>query len=436
MARRKNALQEAPVNLDECLASIIIDAKRNLGDDKVFTGRESEARLVGIYLPALCLRYFYQCNIMPLSRMEQITGIQESCKTAFLYEKYRWIRCNGGKTYHIENESKDSDALRMSMMNYDYNAVDLFISESLEEWQSYLTYLSDPKSIKAALMGTKDKPGPGKTIPIGLGVDSLTAKASREVQDKMAESGFADRVHPVDALKISSYLKYFPQRIVGWPFWFGCINHLKPQKNAMGAIDYHTPGGYSVKFQETFEVRLQRIADIDSGDNGVLIKFVTQKNSLGPGRKTIQAAFRWFFDPETGKQKSYWDWNAATIELLDKGLKTGALRSACHDVVDIRTKSAGGKRVWSKTLGIPESDAVPYSHAGAILETRADLMADLHRILGVREYSIFKPGVDYTQQLQEAAVAVEIAGGYPAEAREGEAIVTDEEAIEAPTSED
>jgi hypothetical protein len=433
MARSpKTPIQENPVSLDECLASIIIDAKRQLGDHKVFTGRESEARLVGIYLPALCLRYLYQCNIQPLSRMEQINGTQESCKSAYLYEKYRWIRCHGGKNYHIENESKDSDALRMSMMNYDYNAVDLFISESLEEWQQYATYLTSEKTIKAALIGTKARPGPGKTIPIGLGVDSLTAKASREIQEKMADTGYADRVHPIDALKISSYLKYFPQRLVGWPFWFGCINHLKPQKTGIGAIDYHSPGGYSVKFQETFETRMARVADIDSGDNGVLIKFVTQKNSLGPGRKTIQAAFRWFFEPETGRQRSYWDWNAATIELLDKGLKTGALRSACHDIVDLRTKSAGGKKVWSKALDIPESDAVPYSVAGQMLEQREDLIKALHKVLGVREYSIFKAGIDYSQQLKEATIVVEREEGYSAEYREGEEVVTDAEALEPP----
>jgi hypothetical protein len=434
MAKRKSPIQETPVSLDECLASIIIDAKRQLGDDKVFTGRESEARLVGLYLPALCLRYLYQCNIMPLSRMEQITGIQESCKSAFLYEKYRWIRCCGGKGYHIENESKDSDSLRMSMLNYDYNAVDLFISESLEEWQQYVSYLTGSNTIKAALLGTKERPGPGKTIPIGLGVDSLTAKASREIQDKMADSGYADRVHPIDALKISSYLKYFPQRLVGWPFWFGCINHLKPQKTGVGAIDYHTPGGYSVKFQETFETRLARIADIDSGDNGVLIKFVTQKNSLGPGRKTIQAAFRWFFDPDTGKQRSYWDWHSATIDLLDKGLKTGALRSACHDIVDIRTKTSGGKKVWSKTLDIPESDPVPYSVAGKMLEDRTDLLGPLHKVLGVRNYTVFKTGVDYSQQLKEAIIAVELAEGYGAEYRDGEEIVDDASATAAPVA--
>lgn len=433
---KKKALQESPISLDAALAGIITDAKVKFGDEKVFTGKESEARLVGIWLPSLCLRYLYQTNIQPLGRAEQITGIQESCKSAFLYEKYRWIRCNGGKSYHIENESKDSDALRMSIMNYDYSSVDPFISGSQDEWQQYLTYLTQDNTVKAALLGTRENPGPGKTVPIGMGVDSLTAKASKEIQDKIEAQGCADRVHPVDALKISIYLKFFPQRMAGWPFWLGCINHLKPTKNAMGAIDYHTPGGYSIKFQETFETRLARIADVDSGDNGVLIKFVTQKNSLGPGRKTINAMFRWYFNKETGRQHSYWDWDHATIDLLDKQLKEGALRKACMNVVDLRTKSAGGKRVWSKTLDIPESEAVTYSEAGRILESKPEIIRELHRVLGIREYTVFKPGIDYSQQLKDAVVAVERAEGYTAEYREGEEVVDDTILEESPGSDE
>ncbi len=277
MARKvKQALSADPGVLDACLASVLDHAKIQFGEDRVFTGSESEARLVGIYLPGLSLRYLYQCNIMPLSRMEQIVGVQESCKSAFLYEKYRWIRCNGGKNYHIENESKDSDSLRMSMMNYDRNAVDLLISESLDDWQRFLTYLLRDDTVKGGLLGNKEQPGIGKICPIGFGVDSLTAKASLEVQNKINMDGFAGRVHPVDALKLSSYLKCMPQKLVNWPFWFGAINHLKPSKTQTGAITYNVPGGYSVKFQETFETRLQRIGDIDNvGEQGVLLKFVT-----------------------------------------------------------------------------------------------------------------------------------------------------------------
>ncbi len=399
------------MSVDACLAGIMDEAKAKFGEDRIYTGKESEARLVGLSVPALSMRYLLQSNILPLSRAVQITGTQESCKSSFLYEIYRWIRCNGGRSYHIENESKDSDALRLSILNYDHNASELFVSDSLEEWQKYLTWLTDESVIKAQLLGTKDKPGPGKSVPIGFGVDSLTAKSSLEVQTGVEERGFADRVHPVDALKLSSYLKCLPQRLVGWPFIFLCTNHLKPQKGPTGAIDYHTPGGYSIKFQETFEIRMKRIADIDSGDNGVMIQFVTQKNSIGPGRKSIKAAFRWYFDQNmNGRQVSYWDWNAATVALLDEF--KGGLRGQLEDICDIHTKSAGGKKAWSKVLGVPSDDPQPYGVVGALLETRADLMTNIHKVLGVREYSVFKAGVDYRQQLKDATLAIESAEGY------------------------
>jgi hypothetical protein len=426
MGRKRATLLNYNVeDIDSCLQVVLDDARAQFGEDRIFTGKESEARLVGIQLPALSLRYLYQCNILPLSRVEQIVGTQESCKSAFLYEKYRWIRCNGGKSYHVEVESKDSDALRMSILNYDRPAVDLLIAESLEDWQKYLTYLLRSDSIKAQLLGTKEKPGPGKTVPIGFGVDSLTSKASLEIQESMEKQGFAGRMHPIDALKISSYLKCMPQKLVGWPFWFGAINHLKPSGGQGSPINYHVPGGYSVKFQETFETRMSRVTDIDQvEEQGVQIKFVTQKNSLGPGRKMIMADFRWFFDKD-GRQHSYWDWNSATIRLLDEQLK-GSLRTAALDIVDLHTTTKGGKRVWSKALDVPKDNPVPYAVAGALLEKRPDLLDGLHKLLGVRTYTVFKPGVDYSTQLKDAAVAIEREQGYEPVYTEGEAQIAEE----------
>lgn len=425
---KKKPLNEGAVNIDNCLSIVLDGAKTEFGDDKVFTGAESEVRLVGIYLPSLSLRYLYQSNIMPLSRMELIVGTQASCKSAFLYEKYRWIRANGGKSYHIENESKDSDTLRMSINKHDRQAVELLVSESLEDWQKQLTYLLRKDTVKAALLGSKDKPGPGKTVPIGFGVDSLTAKASMEIQDAMDKRGFADRAHPVDALKISSYLKCMPQKLVDWPFWFGAINHLKPQKGPTGAIMYNVPGGYSVKFQETFETRLAHVADISNvEEQGATIKMVTQKNSLGPGRKSIMADFKWYFD-SSGLQHSYWDWHGATVKLLDTQLK-GSLRTDAMDIVDFRVVTrGGGKRVWSKALNIPSEDPQTFQVAGALLESRPDLLLPLHRLLGVREYTVFKQGVDYSTQLREAVVGIEQANGYAPAYQDGELPVGDEDA--------
>jgi len=410
-------------SIDDCLAPILELGKKKFGDDRVYTGKESEARLVGLKLPALCLRYLFQLNVFPLSRMLQITGTQESCKSAFLYELYRWFRCNRGKAYHIENETKDSDTLRMSLLNYDREAVGLFISESLEDWMKTVTWLLSTKDgLKAKLLGTKDKPGPGKSVPLILGVDSLMAKSSMESIEKIEAEGFTDRAFPIDALKISSYLKFMPQKLSGWPFVFAATNHLKPQKSRTGVIEYNVPGGFSVKFQETFELRLSRVKDIESVNRpGVTVKFVTAKNSLGPSRKQILANMRWYFDRDDEyRQKTYWDWNSASIHLLDTF--KGSIRKDLEDVCDISVVpvSGKGKYIWSKALDIPRSDPQPASHAGAVLEQREDLLVELHKILGVRTYSSFMPGVCYDQQLADASSAVEIAEGYAADHHDGE----------------
>jgi hypothetical protein len=78
---------------------------------------------------------------------------------------------------------------------------------------------------------------------------------------------------------------------------------------------------------------------------------------------------------------------------------------------------------------------VPYSVAGEMLEQRPDLISALHKVLGVREYTVFKPGVDYSQQLKEATVAIELAEGYSAEYRDGEEVVSPNDPDEIPTDE-
>lgn len=433
MPRPKRAsTPEYTSSIDDCLAPILELGKRKFGEDKVYTGKESEARLVGIALPALSLRYFFQMNILPLSRVMQITGVQESCKSAFLYELYRWFRCNGGKAYHIENESKDSDSLRACILNYDMRAVELLVSQSMEEWQKELSFLLHNKGVKHLL----EVGGIGRTAPIAFGVDSLMATATEENINKVEAQGFTDRAHPVEALKISSYLKVIPQKLVGWPFFLAVTNHLKPQKGATGAIDYHTAGGYSVKFQETFEIRMSHVCDIKGVEQqGRTIKFVTAKNSLGPGRKVITADLKWYFDRDDGyRQKMYWDWHSASIALLDDF--KGSIREDLQAICDLHTSTAGGKKVWSNALGIPKESPVPWSHAGAILETKPEIFTELHKILGVREYSVFKPGVSYSEQLGAAARAVEREEGYSPDMRDGEPVPVDDDIYDEEPVED
>jgi hypothetical protein len=69
---------------DSLMDAMFNEAKKLFGDDRFYTGSESEQLVVGLPLPALCLRYLFQSTVFPLSRMTMITGQQGSCKSAFL----------------------------------------------------------------------------------------------------------------------------------------------------------------------------------------------------------------------------------------------------------------------------------------------------------------------------------------------------------------
>ena len=75
--------------LDGLFQSLRSEASRALGRSDISIGLESEALLVGLPLPALCLRYLFQSTVFPLSRIIQITGQEGSCKSAFQFEMMR-----------------------------------------------------------------------------------------------------------------------------------------------------------------------------------------------------------------------------------------------------------------------------------------------------------------------------------------------------------
>src|SRR6185436_7718563 len=93
------------------------------GDATLLTGPEADASIIGLWLPALALRYMYQSNVKPLGRSEIITGLPHSCKSAYLYEQFAWHRTANGGGWLCETENKDSPELRLSLTSYDAKAV-------------------------------------------------------------------------------------------------------------------------------------------------------------------------------------------------------------------------------------------------------------------------------------------------------------------------
>jgi RecA/RadA recombinase len=396
-------------SIDAMFGSIRDQANEKLGRSDISLGTESENVLVGLPLPALALRYLFQSTVYPLSRITQITGEEGSCKSSLLYEIFRWHMVYGGGACFIENELKDSPELRHSILQWNptyINRTEVCKTHSLEEWQKSLTtFLNIVKKTQ------DDRGGPGRTIPVAFGIDSLMATGPEEEIKKILKEGHASRNFALAALLISQYMKTMPEQIRDYPVSIIGTNHLKPATDYMGRPTANIPGGKSVKFMETYEIEMKRApsADINLVDyGGIKLKLTARKNSLGPSRKQIGAELLWWYEeePETGllRQQTAWDWDTASVELLlsfgaaGSGKKT--IYNRLMDVCHIQVTSIRDRLAICRDLGITEP--VHYRVIGAALERRPDILANLYPVLSILPRRSFQPGIDYTLAREQA----------------------------------
>lgn len=384
-------------------------AQHDLGG-AVSIGAQAEANLVGLPLPALCLRYLLQSTIFPLSRIYQITGEEGSAKSAFLYEIMRWHMIYGGGAVLAENENKDSPELRNSILQWkDDWLARLLVKQtySLEEWQDVFTTFVDIARKQQDAAG-----GSGRTVPICFGVDSLMATAPQSEIDAVMKEGHASRGFALAANLIARYMRTMPERLQAYPFTMIGTNHLKPATDPRGFPTANIPGGKAVKFMETYEIEMKKGMnyDIDLLEYGGLrVKFIARKNSLGPSRKSINAELLWWYaDDGHGnfKQQTAWDWDTASVELLlsfeaAKGKKT--IYNRLRDITGIEVSSKSSRLAYSTVLGIPKSEPVEYRRVGAALENRPDLLGQVYQVLGITQRLSFQPGMDYRQMLTTAS---------------------------------
>jgi len=414
---RRKQWQDRPVEmLDNTFRELRAQGQKELNRDDIQVGTEAEQIHVGLPLPALSLRILFQSTVWPLSRICQIVGPEGSGKSAFLYEVYRWHCAYGGGAVHVETENKDSPVLRHAILEHNpvWIAHTLYVPCNwLESWQDACTHYL--RSFKELM----DNPnGPGKVLPTCIGVDSITAVAPKLEKDEVDEIGHAVRGYPVLANLITRYMRTHSTEHRNYPITIAGVNHVKPAQSSSGGGGKGTvrPGGDQVNYMATHIVEMKRVHqgyDIDLGDkSGLRLTLKSGKNSLGPSRQAITAEFIWWRDvnPHTGELTWLyrWDWETASIEaLFAVGRKRKSDFNRIMDIVDLHpvTKGGGGdsRRVWSRELGIPESSPATWREAGALLETRPDVLRQLYGELGVREGYYFQPGLDYADMIRDAA---------------------------------
>lgn len=459
-----------PGLLDDCLEEARKRAQvKQLFDGQVLSADETIAQLICIPMPALAPRFLFGGDGWPLSRFFMVSGEEESCKSAFLNEVGTWHRALGGHYVVIETEQKDGTGLRNSFFNYDKKAWHFTRARSQDEWNriffwwveqfhgmmdGFYREASDDEKRKtekkkknakedegAKLKGKskwnkEEKPtsktwveGRGRIAPICLGVDSLSAVLIERFMDEMLDEGAPDLNHPLGAKLLSDFFKVGPKSLTLYPITFMAVSHLRHKQASPQTPHIQervTTGGKAPRFQMTTEIEMKRLnkgQEAYSHDKYgeifyIPLSMLIRKNSLAP-HEFLNVKMGWYFDPDdidplTGekRQKSFFDWHSATIELLmdcakagtsGKGFSAGRA-GGIRDLIDLHGDS-NRRLLWSKALEIGEKEKVNYFEAGQILEAKIqaepEFRNQLYELMGIRQRRMFQPGVDLREQIKE-----------------------------------
>lgn len=393
-------------------------AKERFGHASVFNGNELNSLLVGIPMPSLALEWATENDVFPLSQVVIICGRWGTCKSALLYEIFRWFAAMGGGAIHHENETKFSEDLCTSIMGIDMHnpACPIIVNKctSVEDWQERMTFFL--KDQKKRLIGTKEAPGPGRTIPVCFSVDSVMGKSSVEKQEKIQAHGSAGRDGPVESLKISGYFQAMSHEFDNWPFSLVLVNHLKPKVTMGGEDDggdsETSPGGKFVRFQESFELRTSVWkSKIDTSQfDGIGIRIHCAKNSFGVTGRKIKTRMLWWDEeigqhPKTGQplyqRRTKWDWDWSTIttlnELPDK-MKARLKKADFHLAVKSPTADVECL-AQSRTLGMGKDDWESFQVVGAMIRQNEDVKDLLRTALSIKRRALLRG--DYLEQLDQ-----------------------------------
>lgn len=373
---------------------LVAGARDKFGVDRVFGSREELEKLaIGIPTPSLAFEYMMANDIFPLSSVMMIAGSWGSCKSALSYEIFRWFYEQSGLAVHIDTEDKFDADFACDIMRVPSDVTPIISNRagSTEQMQELLThYLKD---IKRVLTGTKEEPGPKKTVPAVFCIDSLAGATSEEIQEKINKQGKADRTHPVNALKNSIYLPGAKKMLEGWPFTLLVVNHMKEKTDDMGRTHQYTLGGQTFNFHESFELRnaVWKQKFKNSQFEGIGIRIQCAKNSFGPTGRRIKTRFLWWLedDPETGEPRNVylWDWNWAICTLLNETEGVEKQRLKDRDIV-IKCKSPAADvecLANVPAVGMGKDEYLPFQEVGQLIQDNEDVCIRIREALNIQK---------------------------------------------------
>lgn len=368
----------------------------------VLTPAQQQARMGGLLLPALSLRWLFAQNTIPLATTLTLAGLQYSCKTALSIEMARWIVSQPGMAFYNDVERKFSADTINGIMFHRKELVDrvqISPADTQNDWHANVYKQTELLRSITEQLGYD-------AVPAMAIVDSVAAAQPVEAENKFeAAQGAVSRGYSEIALNNARWLQHIPSKVADQPFLLVMIQHSKdvPVEGAPYLSQRVQKGGAEVQFVKTTGFELTRTKTIGNSKNpqGARIQIKCTKNAFGPSGRTIEVDYRWpraqvrkddgSFEPG---QYMYWDWHAATINLLvqlcaDKNEKR--LAAGVTSVLDLHAKPGG--RWWSDALGVPSGDAMTASMLGERLEYDfPQIVAQLYDILEIAVRPVMVPG--------------------------------------------
>lgn len=411
--RERWSNENASTARNSMMETLLNTARSRFGADRVFGSRQQLSQLaIGIPTPSLAFEYLIANDVFPLSSVMMLAGSWGSCKSALSYEFFRWFYELNGIAVHIDTEDKfDSDfACDIMRVGREVTPIISNRANSVEQMQSILThYLGE---VQKTLLGTKDEPGPGKTIPCCFCIDSLAGATSQEIQEKILKEGSAGRMHPINALKNSIFLPGIKKQFENWPFTLLVVNHLKEKLDETGTMQQYTLGGQSFNFHESFEIRnsVWKTKFKNAQFEGIGIRLHCSKNSFGPTGRKIKTRFLWWIedDPTTGEPKDVflWDWNWALCTLLNEmdGIQRNRLIER-ELMIKCKSPAADVECLANfRAVGMGKDEYLPFQEVGQLIQNNAEVSARIRDALNIKKrYQLDRPYDDLIAKHMESA---------------------------------
>lgn len=394
MAKKQKAPVEVSMaELDSVMEGVVTQQAMENGS-RLIDSDFSNHTLV-IPMPGLCLEWLLGINGWPLSRSACLAAEYHVGKTAFLAEITRWHRMLAGRGIAACTEGeKDSPILRQSVLNYDLKAMEYRYFSYMEEWQAYLTQAAK-RIIKLFAANSK------YTTPVCLGTDSVIGVLCKSKVDAIWEKGYATANFATEAKLFGEWLRtYSSKALAGNPFSYVGTTHIYLENSSMVGMPPKivVSGGKKQLYSAAITFLMKHVKKLDYvGLRGQIVNFSLLKNTVAgtKGFNNFDCSLYWKHD-ENGVQRTWWDWDEATVLLLADREVFPAKGDAGKKVVAVcNIHPVTGGKYWCKDLGVKEDDAMLPSDLGKILHANPTVVKGLREALNIHCHPYFQSFVKY-----------------------------------------